>query len=87
MRLQHPQAITVTLLLCAERTDRAFKGLEEAAHDVLARYFEDWCDEQKADLYALMAEKVHGNMTIGQMQAAVSDCLWDNQNEWLNRYG
>lgn len=81
---KHPQATTVTLLLVAER-QRETPGLEEAAYVVLDRYFADWPDEKKADLYALMAERVKGDMPLGKMEAAVSRCLWDNENGWAAR--
>jgi DNA-binding protein Fis len=83
----HPEANTVALLLAAERAQITRPTLEEAAHTVLARYFEDWVEEQKADLYALLAEKVTANMTISQMVRAVSRCMWDNQNHWAARHG
>lgn len=84
-KVLHPQAVTVTMLLVAARIQPNRPSLEEATADVLARYFEDWAEEQKADLYALMAENVKAEMTMGQMQAVVSRCLWDNQNCWAGR--
>ncbi len=83
--MKHPQATTVTLLLVAERQQRETPGLEEAAHVVLERYFTDWPDERKADLYALMAERVRGDMPSGKMEETVSRCLWDNENGWAAR--
>lgn len=85
--VKHPEAVTVTMMLVAARVQPNRPSLEEATADVLAAYFADWCDEQKADLYALLAEKVQASMTIGQMEQMVSRCLWDNQNEWTRRYG
>lgn len=81
----HPEANTVTLLLVAERSQMHRPTLEEAAHVVLERYFEDWIDEQKADLYALLAEQVKPEMTISNMVRVVSRCMWDNQNNWAAR--
>jgi DNA-binding protein Fis len=84
---KHPEATTVTLLLLAERSQMHRPTLEESAATVLERYFEDWADEQKADLYALLAEQVSASMTMTQMEQAVSRCLWDNQNHWASRHG
>lgn len=83
----HPNATTVVLLLIAERQQMTRPTLEEAAHTVLARYFEDISEEQKADLYTLMAERVEARMTMSEMQLVVSRCLWDNQNHWAARHG
>lgn len=79
----------MTLLLLAEKLNQRddHTGIEEAAHVVLAAYFRDWCDEQKADLYALLAEKVTADMPLAHMERIVSDCLWDNLNEWAKRHG
>ena len=85
--MRHPESTTVTLMIVAERQHRYRPSLEESAATVLERYFQDWADEQKADLYALLAEKVKPNMTIGQMEEVVSRCLWDNQNNWAARHG
>lgn len=82
---KHPEATTVTLLLVAEKLQR--KGLEESAADVLEHYFRTMPDEQKVDLYALLAERLTAEMPLGQMEEAVSRCLWDNQNHWARRYG
>lgn len=81
---RHPDATTVAMLIAAER---APGGLEESAATVLARFFQDWCDEQKSDLYALLAEGLTAGMTIAQMTSVCSRCLWDNQNKWTRRYG
>ncbi len=80
----HPEATTVTMLLIAERSQITRPTLEEAAHVVLERYFEDWVDEKKADLYALLAEKVEGNMSMTRMIQVVSACLWNHVNRWRN---
>jgi DNA-binding protein Fis len=83
----HPEAATVTMLLIAERSQITRPTLEEASAVVLERYFEDWIEEQKADLYALLAEKVEATMTMTRMMQVVSDCLWSNQNHWAERHG
>lgn len=81
----HPETITVTALIFAGKLGG--NGLEEAAHEVLATFFEDMPDEQKADLYALLAEKLDEDMGVNHAQAVVSRCLWDNQNNWAARHG
>lgn len=78
---RHPETTTVALLIAAER---APGGLEESAHIVLARYFADWHDERKADLYARLAESLHAHDTIAAMEVKVNRALWDNQNECLH---
>lgn len=82
--MRHPEATTVALLLTAEKQQPG-RDLEEATHVVLARYFEDWPDEKKADLYALLAEKVSADMSFMQTEQIVSRCLWDNDNQWAAR--
>lgn len=76
---RHPDATTVACLIAAEREP---DGLEERAAVVLARFFHDWSDERKADLYALLAESLTAGDTIATMTVKCSAALWRNQNEF-----
>lgn len=82
---QHPNATTVSLLLIAEGQQRKGGTFEDDIADVLAAYFREWSDERKADLYALLAEKVKHDDKLADMQKVVSDCLWNNENNWAQR--
>lgn len=80
--MKHPEAVTLTCLLVAAKGLRA---LDYPTHDVIAEYFADWPDEQKADLYSLLEDRVKAAMALEEMEQVVSRCLWDNLNWWADR--
>lgn len=82
VKSRHPEAMTVATLVWSGRNQ---PGLEESVAEGIALYFEGWPDEQKADLYALMAEKLTEDQPYDVFVGVVSDCLWDNLNHWARR--
>lgn len=81
IQARHPECTTLALLIAAERNPN---GLYDSAADVLARYFADWSDDRKADLYARLAESLLPGDTIATMEVKCSAALWANQNECLH---
>jgi len=79
--IQHHKALSLTLLILAAKPADADEVTFIA--DAITQYLEHWTDERKADLYALLAERVVKQMTFNEMLAAVSHCLWKNE-EWLH---
>jgi hypothetical protein len=75
----HPQAIALSLLITSARSTGC-PDVEQAAYKCIEVFFDEWSDDRKADLYALLAERVRPNMTMVDLQATVSRCLWDNEN-------
>jgi len=73
--IYHPMALTVTLLIVAEQKHHTC--FEFAIYEVLNQYMaiKGWPDEKKADLYAMMAERIPANMALAPMQAVVDECL------------
>lgn len=80
--MKHPEAVTLTCLLVAAKGLRA---LDFPTYEVLEQYFTDWPDEQKADLYSLLEDRVKDSMTIYETERVVSRCLWDNLNWWAGQ--
>lgn len=85
MNGEHPQALTLTLLLTAEPNHE--EGLEYAAYRVLENYLGDWPDEKLADLYSMIAERFDPKMPLSVRRATLSRLLWDNENNWASRHG
>lgn len=75
----HPQAIALAILITSARS-AGCPDVEQAAYKAIAALFDEWTDERKADLYAMLAERVRPNMTMIQMQETISRTLWDNEN-------
>lgn len=78
IQARHPECTTLALLIKAEALQPG--GLEYPAYLVIARYFTDWSDERKADLYARLAESLLPGDTIAKMEVKCSAALWANQN-------
>lgn len=81
----HPLKTTLTLLLVAEGQQKHHDSFDDAVSTVIESLFSEWGDERKADLYALLADRVQHDMPIGKMEEVVQRCLWDNQNHWEGR--
>lgn len=81
IQARHPECTTLACLIAAERAPFGQGDtLEENAANVLARYFYDWSDDRKADLYARLAESLLPGDTIATMEVKCSEALWVNQN-------
>ena len=78
----HPHATTLTLLLMAQEKFHA--DLEHAVHDVIDKAMDlaKFPDEQKADLYARIAESVGPGMKMLDMQRAINNALLENAREF-----
>jgi hypothetical protein len=78
----HPYALTLTLLIQAEKFQT--KGLEEAAYVVIdkAVSLAGYRFERKADLYARIAEAVTAKDSLIDMQKKISACLEANDKEY-----
>jgi hypothetical protein len=74
----HPHATTLTLLLMAQ--EKYHSDLEHAVHDVIEKAMDlaRFPEEQKADLYARIAEDVAPGMRMLDMQRAINNALLEN---------
>jgi hypothetical protein len=86
---EHPQALTLSLLIHAEGLRVAGADFEEGIHTVIDKYLteRDFHDERKADLYALLAEKLKPNMLHSQMREVCDACLKLNATHWSFNHG
>lgn len=85
---EHPLALTLSLLIKAEALHTAgVPDFEGSVHNVIARFLEErgFTDEKKADLYALLVEKLTPDMSHGNMRRACSACLHVNDTYWSTR--
>lgn len=74
---------TLTLLLvAAQRVGR--EQYEYEVHEVLHKLIDlaDWADEQKADLYALLVERIRADMRMTEIEGHVRDCLRKNDRRF-----
>lgn len=79
---RHPHTTTLTLLIMAQQFQN--KDLEYNCYEVLSKAADlaGWPDVQKADLYAMLAERLDERMTMGQMELVIDRALWDNTNRF-----
>ena len=79
---RHPLALTIALLITAQR--QRFVDFEHSIQDVLAHLIDlaGWSDERKADLYALIAEKVTAGDSCIDMERKLDACLWKNEEHF-----
>lgn len=75
----HPEASQLGLSLFSRLNYPDFDELVQAN---IEQQFAHYPDEKRADLYALLAERVGNDMTLGQMMKATSDCLHDNDRRF-----
>ena len=71
--MTHPQTTALTTLLYGKPEDF------EATARAIAVLFTGYSEERKADLYALIAERVHGRMGFTELSEAVDYCLLKNE--------
>lgn len=76
---------TLTLLLVAAQV-KGKDAWEYEVHAVIGHLIdlEDWADERKADLYAMMVERIKANDTMLTIENHVEDCLRKNFGRYLN---
>lgn len=76
---------TLSLLLVAAQS-KGKDAWEYEVHEVIGHLIdlEDWSDEKKADLYALLIERVKANDTMLTIENHVEDCLRKNHGRYLN---
>lgn len=86
---EHPFALTLSLLIHAEGLRVAGADFEDGIHMVIDRYLteRDYSDERKADLYALLVEKLKPNMLHSQMREVCDACLKLNETHWRFKNG
>lgn len=76
---RHPLALTLSLLIVAEKQQRKYSNaFEDAVYEVLERTMElsEWADEKKADLYARLAESLTAADTMIITEDKVNKALW-----------
>jgi hypothetical protein len=79
----HPSTVPLTVLLRGGKAgDGEWQSNVAAA---LMLMFEPMCDEQKADLYALIVEKYDPESGFIEQSKVISHCLWHNLNHWAPR--
>lgn len=54
------------------------ESLPYKVYEVLGEMFEGWPDDRKADLYALLAEKLSADMTFEDFEHTVGVCMAKN---------
>jgi hypothetical protein len=89
MHGEHPHALTLSLLIHAEKLSRiGAHGFELGMAEVIERYLTQhgFTDERMADLYGLLAERLKADMMHGEMRVVCSACLFLNE-QWANRHG
>jgi hypothetical protein len=79
---EHPQALVLALLIHAEGLRVAGVDFEEGVHTVIDTYLaeRDFSDERKADLYAMLVEKL-------KMREVCDACLKLNATHWSFKHG
>jgi hypothetical protein len=85
----HPSAHALALMLVRvpdEDDDEPF-DYGPACEAIEDLFNTSMCDEQKCDLFALLAENVAEFQPFAEKVQVVSDCLWDNEQWWAKRYG
>lgn len=73
------------LLLAAQRVGK--EQYEYEVYEVLHHLIDlaGWGDERKADLYAMLVERIRADMTMLEIERHVEDCLRKNQREFIRR--
>lgn len=82
---QSSEQLTTTLTLLLLAAQRVGKDrYEYEVHEVLSHLIDlaDWPDVQKADLYALLVERIEANMTMLEIEGHVRDCLRKNDRRF-----
>lgn len=79
----HPQTITLTVMLRGGIIGDGDWQTQVACAILLM--FEGLCDEQKADLYALIVERYNPQDGFIKQSKDISWCLWNNLNRWAPR--
>jgi hypothetical protein len=79
---RHPLAAGLALVIYAENCKDS--ELEYGVHEVLTRSVDmiGWSDTRKADLYAMLAERLDKGMTFHMFESCINKTLWDNQNRF-----
>lgn len=76
----------VTALILWGARDQSHEQFADQVAAVLAERFRDWSDERKADLYALLAERLTTDKGFGAFHKDVAYCLKKNE-QWASRHG
>jgi NTP pyrophosphatase (non-canonical NTP hydrolase) len=81
--VRHRLTTTLTLLLVARQSN--ISNFEHEIEDVLFKLVDiaRWSDEQKADLYSLIAESVTATDKLTEIDRKVARCLAINQSRYL----
>lgn len=82
---QSGEQLTTTLTLLLLAAQRVGKDkFEYEVHEVLSHLIDlaDWSDEQKADLYALLVERITADMRMTEIEGHVRDCLRKNDRRF-----
>lgn len=87
MTTRHPYALTLALLIVAERQQRKYADgtFENAVYEVIehAADLADWSDTRRADLYARIAESVSATDTVIETERKVNDALWAAERDFV----
>jgi hypothetical protein len=82
-------ALTLSLLIYAERLNVQGGGLEYATHRVIdhAADLRGWSEERRADLYARIVDKAPDGalMRFLDLQAIVTRCVKEHNRTWIDR--
>lgn len=80
---RHPYALTLSLLIVAEKQQRKYSNaFEDAVYEVLERALElaEWSDNKKAELYARLAGSLTAADTLTITEGKVNKALWATEN-------
>lgn len=75
--MTHPNTTALATMLAKAPED--YETTAAAIEDL----FEDYTDEQKADLYALLQEAVNRDMAFVELSDAVDTCLRKNEERYF----
>lgn len=75
--MSHPKTHTLATLLSSRPADY------ETTAGAIEALFEDYTDEQKADLYALLQERINATMSFVELSDSVDYCLLNNERHFI----
>jgi hypothetical protein len=74
--MSHPRTLPLATMLARAPEDM------DTTCDALSALFQDYTDEQKADLYALIQEAVNETMSFVELSDALDGCLVKNEEHF-----
>ena len=76
---EHPKALTLSLLIYAQSMQPG--QLKFPPHRVLEQYMEDWPNDRRDKLYALLAQLLRPDTLLSDARVICSRCLHQAEKE------